>query len=673
MADLPVQPVLNYGNLMSAYGEQAVNQENANTNQLNTQSQIPLRQANTALINQQSQGYGLANQLTAMKLAYTQSALAKIAAASATTAGPTPGADASGSAGGAPGVPGGVSAPFTPPDGSPLAGVASAPTPTDPGAAQAAALDQQFRKEFFVNKGYTPQEMQAVQAAQPLMLMGDDSFMKIAQQNHDIRVQNATIASQTRAQGAADSTYAVAAAPPGAAFARLQQEANGIADPAAKAAINQNIRSVTAAVGVDPNHPEKWTPDQAAQVDAAIRDHATQLHNAVFQYTGDTLKGENGITINSRTGQRPIGDASQGQSPEKWADLAKSGMTLVDSTDSQGHTSKVPQYVLDGYGNGRGGLNGWIRAMAGPTAAASPGSPLTSNPAGGSPAASAASPARVPTSAGVAPPKAPAASAPAPATPPTRPGQAASGPAQPYTGAPGSPTAVNPQFAPMKAALADPTYRAQTVATAPVVGNRGPGLQDVKDIDMNAEAKKGIYADAGALTQSSSQGLAYAQAAKQILTAKGAPTTGLYGPVAAELSKVFPSGVDATNYQEAAKYLGNLSVQNFKQNFGSRPANAEFQIQMRDLSPSMQMQAPAIRDLLNWNIRAMQYGVDTAQRVRAYDAAGNDPKSFWQWNQKYFPREGATSPTPVPVKNKADFDALPSGAPFTWNGQQGVK
>ncbi len=131
------------------------------------------------------------------------------------------------------------------------------------------------------------------------------------------------------------------------------------------------------------------------------------------------------------------------------------------------------------------------------------------------------------------------------------------------------------------------------------------------------------------------------------MQSKGAPTTGFFGPVANEISRVF-GGVNATNYAEVAKYLGNAALQNARQNYGSRMTSSEVQLQLNELSPSVTKTPEAINDLLAGNAASLRYTLQSAQRTRPYLATGGDPQQFSQWQERHFPREnviaGATQP-----------------------------
>ena len=108
------------------------------------------------------------------------------------------------------------------------------------------------------------------------------------------------------------------------------------------------------------------------------------------------------------------------------------------------------------------------------------------------------------------------------------------------------------------------------------------------------------------------------------------------------VSSVF-GGVDATNYQEAAKYLGNLAVQSGKGNF-PHATEKENMVQFEQLSPSLAQTDDAVNGLLDSNIRTSQYALDTANRAtdyldpKSFGGTGGDPQKFFRWNQKYYPR-----------------------------------
>jgi hypothetical protein len=150
-------------------------------------------------------------------------------------------------------------------------------------------------------------------------------------------------------------------------------------------------------------------------------------------------------------------------------------------------------------------------------------------------------------------------------------------------------------------------------------------------------SRKQILRDSEDATNAGASSLQYLQAAKAIMDSKGKPVTGLNGPIAKQISSAY-GGVNATNYQEVAKYLGNAAVQSGKANFPNA-TQSEVGLQLNELSPSLTQTDGAISDLLDANIRSSRYTVDSANRVKSYLDAGGDPQNFHKWNQNYYPRE----------------------------------
>jgi hypothetical protein len=220
-----------------------------------------------------------------------------------------------------------------------------------------------------------------------------------------------------------------------------------------------------------------------------------------------------------------------------------------------------------------------------------------------------------------------------------------------------------------------------------------PGVNDPqtpetqKTWDTTIAKRAELLDDAKSMTNSSAQGLAYVQAAQALMKTDGVPT-GLSAPAKVAMSRIAEAtgltpGESATKNQELAKYLANLAVQSFKNNFGARPAAKEFDIQMQDLNPSDKMTPTAINGLLDFNSKNLGYLMQTGHRAAAYNAQNGDPQQFYDWNNTHFPqsaavnaqpvRPGQTASGPAPVGSKADYDKLPSGTPYTFNGRHGVK
>jgi hypothetical protein len=367
---------------------------------------------------------------------------------------------------------------------------------------------------------------------------------------------------------------------------------------------------VAVKAGLDPANQDSWKPEEIKRADTTAAQAAAQHMALIHQYTGSDYEGGN--AVDKRTNVPAPGPATAQLTPE-----GRSGRQIA-----------LAQPTIYG-----GGLPTPLGQAAGI-------SQTPPGPAGSSPAA-APSPAR---------------------TPPRAPGTAAPG-AAPQIAAP-------PQDPVLSKALADPNYNIPAIPTP----TDQVSLQAAKDRQKaTSDKRQQLLDDSETTAQSASAALQFAQAAKAIMDSKGAPLTGPLGPAAKSVTSLF-GGVNATNYQEVAKYLGNLSVQSGKSNF-SHTTDQNTSLQFEQLNPSTANTEDALKALLDSNIRTNQYTLDTANRVKDYDAKNKDPQNFFKWNQKYFPRADAVNPvdrTPT-VTTKADYDALPKGATYIHNGKSGVK
>jgi hypothetical protein len=146
----------------------------------------------------------------------------------------------------------------------------------------------------------------------------------------------------------------------------------------------------------------------------------------------------------------------------------------------------------------------------------------------------------------------------------------------------------------------------------------------------------------------------YLKAAQDILDSKGA-TLGKYGSLVSNLSKLLPftGNVDASNYVQIAKYLGNAALQGAKQNYGARMTQKEVDLQLHELSPSVDMPESAVRDLVGEMGRNAQYAIAAGSHAKKYLAAGNDPREYEDYLQHYYPRDefvNAKPATPAPTR-----------------------
>lgn len=351
--------------------------------------------------------------------------------------------------------------------------------------------------------------------------------------------------------------------------------------------------------------------DDHAQLDADVRLMAQHVGIAVHQYTGRDTDFQNGVLVDKQDGEPVLGSQQvltglDAAGKEKAFGAANE---LVTVNNSDGSTSQVPRYQQAGFNNAEGYV------IAADKAARS----SANSPANDVPAASGSTPAtQGNTSATVPPPKANA--------------------------APAAPAAVTTDPV-LKTALADPDYK---LKTPPVVSGRTPTPAELDQQKATVQARTDLLKDSQEATSTAAQSLMYTKAA-QALMASGGNVTGLGAENRILISRVaqsvgLTSGVNATNYQELAKYMGNAALQGAKQTYGSKMTESEVKMQMEELSPDVTKTPDAINHLLDNNAKNLQYTIDTARRTRPYLATGGDPQSFADWNQKYYPRERVVGP-----------------------------
>lgn len=621
MADLPVQPVQNFGQLLSSYSEGLSNAENASTNRLNAQanlSQVPSEiaarnagigqtQANTSLVGNEATGKDIENQKAALMLQLTKNALHNYAESSDAAAAPKPGADRA-TRSDTPEV----QAPTADTDddtadtdAGPSAPVAAAPKkPDDPRFKSdddsAAHFDQVASDKFRVNPAFTPQEQAQFSAAIPLAIGGDHGMLDAVKAAHEQRVQTAVANSQNQSQQAADKLYAVSTAPKGTAFTALKGAYPAAADNLAKIH------------GLDPDHPEKWTPVQQQEMDESAKKRAGMIHDSVFQYTGDKLEDKQGQIRNSRTGQVPIGGQAQGLSPAQWADKYKDGASLDTIPDPNGGPDiKIAHWRASGFPN----INAYIRSNVSDQAANAPGSPVAGATTVGSK---------------------------------SQPVSGSGTGTTPVSSTPGEvPKSIGnlTQDPTLRKALADPDFKIHPEAPSDAEhGFHGMSKQG----EATLAARTALLKDGEDATSAAQLSNQYMTAAKQIIDSKQVPTTGPFGALLAKASAVLPGQhVDATNYQEVAKYLGNAALAQAKGIYGSRMTQSEVGLQLNELSPSVHMTDQAVRNLLDTNIRSAQYTIDSASRAKSYLASGGNPQDFEKWQAKYFDRGKLVNPPGV--------------------------
>jgi hypothetical protein len=599
MADLPVQPVLNYGQMLGSYGESLAAQQNASTAALSAHAQLPQIAANTAMTQTQTAGADLANQKTAMQLGLLQRLTQ-------------------------PPVVNDQSAPHS-------ADTSSADTSGDTalglsdGGISADHITSAIQSKYAVRDQWTPQELQQLQNAPLYAAAGIPGMDQVAMQQHKARIDTATSQAQLGASNTYDQSYAISSAPDGHRLAVLET-----IHPDAAAAIEKIADT------------KGWTPEQTDQY---VKTYADEVGNAVHKYSGRPVEvGKDGIARDTQTQQPVLGGAPQGVTPGEHADIVQKSNALVD-TFTNGVTTKVPQWRASGYSSATAYQNAALAnggtapppPQLGGTAPAAPkvpGAPAPTVGGNAAPAPSAAAPA-------------PPAAAPPPPAAPKAPATAATG-APPAAGAPPRPAAAAPVDPVLSKALADPEYK-YTPPKIPDGQAIDPDSQ--KLIDAHQAARTQLVNDASSATKAAQQAQVYLDAAKTITDSGGAPT----GAGAAGRAKVDAvlgqlgwgnREVDATNYQEAVKFLGNAAIQAQKSNFPNA-TQSEVGLTLNELNPSLKMTPQAVGNLIGENQRNAQYAIDSAHRVGQYLTAGGDPQKFNDWNGHYYNQSKAVNPQPA--------------------------
>lgn len=340
------------------------------------------------------------------------------------------------------------------------------------------------------------------------------------------------------------------------------------------------------------------TPDE---LDQDVRTFAQHIGIATHQYTGRDTDFQNGVLVDKKDGKPVLGSTQV----LTGLDAGGKASAFASANEQVQIGDQLPQPKWQ--------ASGFPSAEAYVIAADKNARSSASNPpaAPGNTSATAPSPKPLPTAASVAP--------------------------------------VDPV---LKAALNDHEYDLEPLPTPKT-------QEDLKsNNDLRAAsnaARTELLSDAKDATNSGAQALQYMKAAQAIMDSKGAPVTGALGGLVAKLTGPFGS-VDATNYQEAAKYLGNAAIQAGKGNFGKGMTQNDVSLQKDELSPSVHMTDAALKDLIGAGIKNTQYTLDSGKRVGQYLASGKDPQRFAEWNDTHFNRS-ATVNGPAPAAS------APAGIP----------
>lgn len=434
---------------------------------------------------------------------------------------------------------------------------------------------------------------------------------------YDAQVQGANQQRQLSANQAYQTAQSVADAPPGAAFAVLSRY-----NPQAAEAIKK-----------------QYPDDSGAQLDADVREYAGHVGAATHQYTGRPTDMENGVLVDKNAG-RPVLGTDQvltglsAEAKQKAFNEANAPITVGDQLAQ-------PTWKAAGYPSAEAYVVAADRAAR--SSAANP-------PQGGPPT----TPGQIPASTS----QLPASSSQSTPTPSAAP--------EPKAAPAPSPAVTDPV---LKQALADPDYKIQPL----------PAPKSQEDLKSNNDliaarngARTDLLKDSSDATNTAAQALTFTKAAQAIMASNG-NVAGLGADTRAQISRAMQAagwskGVDATNYQELSKYLGNAALQGAKQSYGSKMTESEVKLQMEQLSPEATKTPDAINNLLNTNAKNLQYTLDTAKRVKPYLASGNDPQSFAQWNDSHFNRSGAVLGSAAQAKPMPAADKLGAYATAHFGG-----
>ncbi len=577
-----------------------------------------LTQAQTGLVGQQSQGINIANQKAALALGLYKNVL-----------GDFTGQPMQGVPEGSTGASGGADAPTAGSETtSSNQGESIAPNQTAAGSAAPANADtsgdganvnsifpedlaaNNLRSFFFVNPAGNPRSQAMLLEAS---LTGDPGLVQYAKNQRDLQVQSDTAQSQQKAQDLYSYMQQVANAPKGVALTLLKRFSPDVA---------ANI--------------EKEYPNDPADQDLAARESAAHVAAVTHQWTGRALVlGPDGVYRDKVTGMRvPVPVA--GMSLQAYAELSAKGEALVSVPLSNGASKQVPLWQADGAPN----LAAWASQQA-------------------SRGLAQLHPSMTPAVSQLAA----IAQTPGAAQPVGNSGQQQQQTAQPVPQAlPPVTPAQQAYKAQLQKALADPEYRLQRPRV--LAGQTAtPAVLAQQKVTVQSRAQ--LMQDSQAATQAAANSLMYLRAAQAVMNSPDRPPTGLAAPFQSLISRAMQaagsSGMWATQYQKLAKYLSNAALQNARATYGARMTQSEVKLQLGQMNPSAHMTPTAIRALLSENIRNASYTLDSAQRVRQYLLAGNDPQSFAEWNQQFFPQQKIVNQQ-APRSN-AGGTAAPSAAP----------
>ena len=489
MADIaPVYGVTNWGDMLSSLPSAMSNIRSQTVQQADTMANVPVQQAEAQNISAQATGQQLQNQKLGIMLdAYRHNMMQQQAPAINDSQAPLPDAisgliSQTGQTSNTSGVaPGATTAAVAAGSGEP-AGTDGKLDPTK--AIDPSAIATLAEKKYAVRDIWTPDEVQQLQNNKSNVMLGLPDQRPNILAMHKARIDSQTNSAQLAASDAYDQMVSLQNAPDGAALNQLARlKPNGPDGQTGRAAA-EKVQALADKNG--------WTPEQTDQF---VRDYAQQSANQLHRWSGRGIEaGPGGVMVDAQTKQPVPGAMLPQLTPNEMREGLQEANKLVPSTDSNGVTSQVPTWKMNGFPNARAYLNQWAAGRA-----------LGS-------AASARSTANAAVASGATP--APAPSGATPATNGTAPGAGISDPT-------------------LKSALADTSYR---TPVGPTKQNAAPGPGDVKVLENAAANKQTLQEDGRELTQTGGRSLMFLTAAKQIMDGKNVPM-GLLAPVQVALSQ----------------------------------------------------------------------------------------------------------------------------------------
>jgi hypothetical protein len=556
--------------------------------------------ANTQLTQQQTQGAAIQNANSALNLQALKIGLNQLYKMPGYKADENAQSDSSGSA---PAPSGGAS---NAPASSAQGGQTDQSAPEDDelgvSVSRPELLDTTLRNQFFINPLGTPGEQQNIlQAARISALTKNPAYVQIATQQRDMSVAQRRF----QAQQTANTHYS---------------EMASVADAGDKGNAFDVLQAVApeSAGKIERMHPQEdgeSNSDYKDRLNEVSADTAGHYAGHVFQYTGrETETRKDGVVVDKATGFPVAGVRGSGMSPQEYSEAIDKANAPISIKNSDGSETQTPAWK---YAQSQGmpvkSAADYVKQKVDAQQAIAQHKQMVQDHFTAQRTQQQIAQGQQPGG----------------AQPGDQPGAAAT-PADPV----------------LRQALTDPEYKLQVPKVIAGTSQTPAQAEQAKTI---VQARTDLLKDSQDATSAAAQSMQYMQAAKAILNSKQVPTTGAYGALLAKASALMPGqSVDATNYAEVAKYLGNAALAQAKGIYGARMTQSEVGLQLNELSPSTKMTDAAIRDLLDTNIRSAAYTINAARKSKVYLASGGDPQKYSDWLENYYPRaQTVNNPQPT--------------------------